>query len=88
MCGDKYQQRISRYFVARKTGEPLVKVMPPTPAQKAKDANAPDRRISIEKGWDVVVCNDMKDFDWLNLNYDYYIQKTWELVKPLQKRII
>lgn len=88
MCGDRQQQRISRYFVARKTGEPLVKVMPPTPAQKAKDTNAPDRRISVEKGWDVVVCNDMRDFDWLNLNYDYYIQKTFELIKPLQKRIV
>jgi hypothetical protein len=88
MWGDKEQQRISRYYIARDTGMPLVKVMPPTPAQRKKlGDNAPDRRIGIDVGHNVQMCNDMTDFDWFNLDYQYYINKAKELIKPLERKI-
>jgi hypothetical protein len=41
-----------------------------------------ERRIGIETGWEVKVCNDMKNFDW-DINYDYYIREARKLVDPL-----
>lgn len=43
------------------------------------DTPCPDRRLSIESGWKVKVTNDINDFDW-DIDYDYYIEKTWKLI--------
>jgi hypothetical protein len=43
----------------------------------------PDRRISIEAGCKVQPCNDMKDFDWGNIDLNYYIAQANKLVDPL-----
>lgn len=47
--------------------------------------NCPDREMSIESGWDVIDCCDMRDFDPSMINYDYYISKAKDLVNPLLK---
>jgi hypothetical protein len=41
------------------------------------------RRTSFEAGWNVALCNHVRDFDWANLNREYYIQLAEKLVKPL-----
>jgi hypothetical protein len=87
MWKDNEQQRVSRFFMAREGGGELKKVMPPTAGQRLKNPNAPDRYMAIQKGYDVKICNDMQDFDWCALNYQYYIDKAWELIVPVERRI-
>lgn len=41
---------------------------------------SPDRRFNIEAGWKVKVTNDIDNFDW-DIDYDYYIQRTWKLIQ-------
>lgn len=66
------QQNICRYYPSHNGGK-LIKIMPPLPG---KDE---ERRISIDKEWDVKVCNDMSNFDW-DINYAYYIEQARKLV--------
>lgn len=40
----------------------------------------PDRRFNIEAGWKVKVTNDINEFDW-DIDYDYYIERTWKLIE-------
>ena len=40
-----------------------------------------ERKTSIQQGWTVQVCNNIKDFTFNDLNYDYYIEKAIELIK-------
>ena len=74
--GDEQVQNISRYYIAV-GGKPLNKWMPPL-------AKKPDewRKIGVESGWDVQVCNDIHDAT-LPINYDYYIQEVEKLVLGL-----
>lgn len=41
-----------------------------------------DRKIGIETGWKVKVCNKITDFSW-DINYEYYIREAKKLVDPL-----
>jgi hypothetical protein len=43
-----------------------------------------ERRISINTGWRVKTCNDIKSFDW-DIDYNYYVQEAEKLVKPLSE---
>lgn len=74
---DEEVQRISRYYIANKGGE-LFKIMPPL-----KGKSLP-RRMAQCKGWQVRICNDIKDAEPWDINYDYYIEETEKLVTPLQ----
>lgn len=74
MHGDTQVQNISRYYVAKRGGR-LTKVMPPLPNKPGKE-----RHISIEAGHDVALCNVVSDFDWSNVNYDYYIAEARKLL--------
>ena len=38
------------------------------------------RKLGIDTEYDVSVCNDMDDFDWSKLNYDYFINEAQKLV--------
>jgi hypothetical protein len=38
-------------------------------------------RTSFKKGWLTTECNRIEDFDWGNLNHDYYIDEAMKLVK-------
>ena len=67
------QQNICRYYACT-NGADLVKIMPP----KAGDEN--DRRMSIGAGWNMWVCNDTDNFDWKDVDYEYYISEAEKLV--------
>lgn len=69
------QQNICRYYPSKNGGK-LIKIMPPL-----KDGGD-DRRLSIDKEWNVKTCNRMENFNW-DVDYDYYIQEARKLIDPL-----
>jgi hypothetical protein len=73
-CGDEQVQGTSRYYIAL-AGRPLVKHMAPL-----KDSTAV-RKIGIDTGWSVAMCNRASDFDWTNLNRRWYIQEINKLIE-------
>lgn len=72
----KVLQNVTRYYVSRNGGN-LIKIMPPL---KGKTDH---RRIGIAVGWKVTECNHIGDA-LEQIDYNYYIQKTHELVEPLR----
>jgi DNA polymerase elongation subunit (family B) len=70
-------QNISRYYIA-KGGQPLFKWMPPL---KGKDEW---RKIGVESGWGVQVCNDIEDAGKLPVDFDYYIREVEKLCLSLK----
>ena len=66
-------QNTTRYYVST-DGVHLTKIMPPLKDQTA------DRRISIQAGYTVTICNDASDFRWENVNWYYYINEAKKLV--------
>ncbi len=79
-------QKNTRYYYSKVGGGEFMKIMLPTPGQLKRDANAPDRRITVggTKGWVVTPCNDMETFDPSNLDTTWYIEEARKLVEPLQ----
>lgn len=39
-----------------------------------------DRRTAIQAGWKVAECNDVRNFQFDNLNYDWYVQEAKKLI--------
>jgi hypothetical protein len=74
--GETKVQNICRYYIA-KEGKPLMKWMPPLAKNPLKW-----RPIGIESGWNVQVCNDIKDAV-LPVDFDYYIQEIEKLTLGL-----
>ena len=70
--GDEKIQNTSRYYIA-KGGKPLFKWMPPLKGKTEW------RKIGVESGWNVQVCNDIKDAGKLPIDFDYYIQEVEKL---------
>ena len=70
-------QNTTRYYAA-KGGVQLVKIMPPL-------AKKPGvwRRIGVESGWTVCVCNDLRDAT-LPVNMDYYRREIDKLILELK----
>lgn len=73
------QQNICRYYPCTFGGGKLVKIMPPL---KGKE-DAGERPLGIDVEWNVVPCNDINNFSWDNLNYDYYIKEANKLVDAI-----
>lgn len=74
-CGLREQiQNITRYAVVH-DGPQLVKVMPPLPKNPEKW-----REISIQQGHCVQILNNSDEFNWKNINYDWYLEKVQKLV--------
>lgn len=71
---EEQQQNICRYYPASEGGK-LVKLMPPL------EGNDEWRRLGIDTEWSVLTCNNMKDFNWSKLNYDYYITEAQKLIE-------
>ena len=69
--GNEKMQNITRYYIA-KGGKPLIKWMPPL------KGNTEWRQISIESGWNVQPCNDIKDAV-LPVDFEYYIREIEKL---------
>jgi hypothetical protein len=77
--GTDYQiQNVTRYYIAE-GGNKLIKLMPPTP-KMLSEGKTDWRRIGIESGWGVQVCNNLEDQD-LPIDYNYYVQE-------IEKRIL
>ena len=76
LWGETPVQNTCRYYVSTE-GQSLTKVMPPL-------AKKPDhwRRIGVESGWTVCVCNDLRDAT-MPIDYSYYISEIEKLVLGL-----
>ena len=74
--GDERVQNTTRYYIA-KGGKPLMKWMPPL-AKKPGEW----RKIGVESGWNVQVCNNIKDAV-LDVDFDYYVQEIEKLTLGL-----
>lgn len=74
---EEQQQNICRYYPATEGGK-LVKLMP------ALEDGGDWRRLGIDTEWNVLTCNNMKDFDWSKLNYEYYITEANKLIEAVK----
>lgn len=72
-------QNTTRYYIAKGGGR-LFKWMPPL-AKKPHEW----RKIGVESGWGVQVCNDIQDADTITheIDFDYYIQEVEKLCLAL-----
>ena len=66
------QQRTCRYYIAN-DGMRLYKIMPPL------EGSTDDRKIGLEVGWKVKMCNNINDFDG-DVNLDYYENEAEKIV--------
>ena len=69
--GEHQAQNISRDYIA-KGGKPLTKWMPPLKGKTEW------RKFAVESGWNVQVCNDIKDAV-LPVDFDYYVNEVEKL---------
>ena len=74
--GESQVQNTTRYYIA-KGGKPLNKWMPPL-AKKPTVL----RKIAVESGWNVQVCNNIVDAT-LPIDYEYYINEVEKLCLSL-----
>jgi hypothetical protein len=65
-------QNITRYYIAEGGGR-LFKYMPPLKGKTEW------RKIGVESGWGVHVCNDIRDAGKLPVDFDYYIREVEKL---------
>jgi hypothetical protein len=70
-------QNTTRYYIAQGGGH-LFKWMPPL-AKKPGEW----RKIGVESGWGVQVCNDIKDAGKLPVDFDYYVREVEKLCLSL-----
>jgi hypothetical protein len=75
------EQNICRYYIA-KDGRSLVKIMPPL------DEGKDERYLSINAGQKVRTCNDIKDFSFKDLDYDFYIQEAQKMVDNVGVKVV
>jgi hypothetical protein len=73
--GDAQVQNTTRYYIA-KGGKPLTKWMPPLKGKTDW------RKFAVESGWNVQVCNDIKDAV-LPVDFDYYVNEIEKLALGL-----
>lgn len=72
---DHVQQNTLRYYIAH-GNTPLTKIMP----ELAKKPGSGERRLGINVGWSVAVCNDVAQWDWNRLNREFYIEEVEKLI--------
>ncbi len=44
------------------------------------DLTPPDREIGKQVGWGIKECNALSDFNWADVDYNYYIAEAKKLV--------
>lgn len=71
-------QKVTRYIIAN-TPYRLEKVMPPLP-RKAAEGNTKERRFAINKGWNVWICDSLKDWRPDLVDFDWYVSEAEKLV--------
>ena len=72
-------QNICRYYPSQQGGK-LVKIMPPLVD------GGEERRLSIDKEWNVTPCNDMDNFKW-GIDYEYYFEQTKKLIEIFEESL-
>jgi len=65
-------QNITRYYIAQGGGR-LFKYMPPLKGKHEW------RKMGVESGWGVQVCNDIRDAGKLPVDFDYYVREVEKL---------
>jgi hypothetical protein len=75
LWGEERVQNTCRYYIAR-GGRPLAKMMPPLKGKTEW------RRIGVESGWNVQVCNRIEDAV-LPVDFDYYVEEVEKLCLSL-----
>jgi len=78
LLDEKQIQNVTRYYISTNGGS-LIKVMQPL---KGKTE---ERRIGINVGWKVTECNNFTVP--VDIDYRYYIEEAYKLVKPLKRRL-
>jgi len=79
LWGNEQSQNISRYYVST-DGKPLTKIMP----ELANKPGSGERSIGINVGYNVTVCNDLKDHIVKNIDYEYYISQVERITEVLK----
>jgi hypothetical protein len=69
-------QNITRYIITQDGGR-LFKYMPPLKGKTEW------RKIGVESGWRVHPCNDLRDADGVQIDYEYYIREVEKLTLGL-----
>jgi hypothetical protein len=72
-------QNTSRVHVSTR-GRELFKIMPPI--ERAPDK---ERKMAQLKGWKLHECNDIRSFDWNNLDRQFYYDEAHKLVDKLER---
>lgn len=72
-----WQQKMTRYYIAKNGGGQLQVIHPPAPSAKQRKSK---RVIGKHIGWKVFECNDIQGFDTSNIEYEWYIQEAEKLV--------
>lgn len=70
---------VTAYYVA-KNGFFMYKETMPT-EEKSDEGSF----TGVEAGFEVLDCNDITTFDRNNVNFDWYINQAWKLIKPIDK---
>lgn len=79
------RQRDGDYKVVKPDGKRPAKTYDEVPGHLIA-AEPQDRVICLESNWLVADCANVANFNWSNLNYNYYIKEAMKLVDPLMKR--
>lgn len=68
-----------RYFIC-KNGLPLKKILPPL------NKETEPRVVGINVGYKVELCNNIDDFSYEFLDFDFYIKEAYKLIEPFIQR--
>ena len=68
-----------RYFIS-KNGLPLKKILP------ALNKDSEQRVIGINVGYKVELCNNINDFSYEFLDFDYYVKEAYKLIEPFRQK--
>ncbi|WP_193311058.1 hypothetical protein [Poseidonibacter ostreae] len=68
-----------RYFISR-NGYPLKKILP------ALNKDSQQRVIGINVGYKVELCNNIEDFSYEFLDFDYYVKEAYKLIEPFNQK--
>lgn len=73
------QQNTCRYYPVKSGGGKLIKVMPEL------EQGSGEREIGIDADWNVKICNDISNFTWEDLEYNYYVSEAKKLIDSVEK---
>lgn len=73
------QQNICRYYPSKQGGK-LIKIMPPLPGKE----EGGNRELGIDTAWNVKTCNNACNFDFDDVDYDYYVAEAKKLLVGIE----